>query len=80
MKKIIGYIYYCTHFNRNSGFYTRSYFNINLYTKFHTSTGSLEMANLLQYTISAITVTIALWSVYKVKNILKSSKSSVKVS
>ena len=39
-------------------------------------TSSLEMANLLQNTISAITVTIALWSVYKVKKVIQSSKSS----
>lgn len=43
-------------------------------------TGSLEMANLLQNTISAITVTIALWSVYKVKKVIQSSKSSEKTS
>ena len=51
-----------------------------IYTPNTYSTSSLEMANILQYTISAITVTIALWSVYKVKKIFKSSKSSVKVS
>lgn len=39
-----------------------------------------EMGTYLQYIISAITVTLALWSIHKVKEIVKSSKSSVKVS
>lgn len=44
------------------------------------TTSSIEIENLLQYTISAVTVTIALWSVYKVKKVIQISKSSVKVS
>ena len=49
------------------------------YTPDFYRTSSLEMANLLQNTISAITVTIALWSVYKVKKVIQSSKSSGKI-
>lgn len=51
-----------------------------IYTPNTYSTSSLEMANFLKYIISAITVTIALWSVYKVKHLLKSSNSSGNVS
>ena len=51
-----------------------------IYTPNTYSTSSLELTNFIEYTIYAITVTIALWGVYNVKNILKSTKSSVKVS
>lgn len=51
-----------------------------IYTPNSYSTNSLEMANFLQYIISAVTVTTAYWSIYKVKHILKNYKSSVKVS
>ncbi|HWL23244.1 MAG TPA: hypothetical protein VNR38_05775 [Ureibacillus sp.] len=40
---------------------------------------SLEMAKFVQYAITAVTVTIVLWSVYKVKDKMKGSKSSVDV-
>ena len=33
-EKNIWNFYHCTHFNRNSWFFTRNYFNINVYTKF----------------------------------------------
>lgn len=39
------------------------------------STSGQEMATFLQYIISAITVTLALWSVHKVKFLSKSSES-----
>lgn len=52
-------------------------FNYN--PEFHTTTG-VEMAGFIKYTISALTITIALWSVHKVKNAIKSSKSPVKIS
>ncbi|SDN14667.1 hypothetical protein SAMN05518871_103427 [Psychrobacillus sp. OK028] len=39
-----------------------------------------EMATFLQYIISAITVTLALWSIHMVKNLVKDSRSSVKIS
>lgn len=51
-----------------------------IYTPNTYSIGSIKMANYLQYTISAITVTIVLWILYKVKSILKNAKSSVKAS
>ena len=48
----------------------------NLYSQ----SGVLEMATYLQYIITAITVTLALWCIYKVKNLVKDSRLSVKVS
>ncbi|KYG34797.1 hypothetical protein [Alkalihalobacillus trypoxylicola] len=51
-----------------------------LYTPNSFSTNVMEMSNLLSYTISATTVTIILWSVFKLKNLWKGSKSMVKVS
>lgn len=39
-----------------------------------------EIATYLQYIILAVTVTLALWSIHKLKNLVKESKSSVKVS
>jgi hypothetical protein len=39
-----------------------------------------EMATYLQYIISAITVTLAIWSIHKVKSLVKDSRTSVKVS
>lgn len=50
------------------------------YTPNPYSTSGVEMAKFLQYIIFAMTVTISLWSVYKVKNLLKGSNSSVKIS
>ncbi|MCM3711993.1 hypothetical protein [Sporosarcina luteola] len=51
-----------------------------IYTPDPYSQGTQEMATYLQYIISAITVTLALWCIYKVKNIVKDFRSSVKVS
>lgn len=51
-----------------------------IYTPNPYSTNGVEMTNFIRHTISAITVTISLWSVHKVKSILKSSNSSVRVS
>jgi hypothetical protein len=51
-----------------------------IYTPNPYSTSGVEMANFVQYIIFAMTVTISLWGVYKVKNLLKGSNSSVKVS
>ena len=51
-----------------------------IYTPKIPLTSSLEMANFIQYTIYAITVTIALWGTYQAKSILKSSKSALKKS
>ncbi|WP_432360664.1 hypothetical protein [Sporosarcina sp. UB5] len=51
-----------------------------MYTPNHYSQGTQEMATYLQYIISAITVTLALWSIHKVKSLVKNSSSSVKVS
>jgi hypothetical protein len=48
-----------------------------IYTPNTYSTNSLELSNFLRYSITALTVTIALWSVYKLKNLLKSSKSTM---
>ncbi|RHW34025.1 hypothetical protein D1B33_14595 [Lysinibacillus yapensis] len=42
-----------------------------IYTPNTYSTGGLEMANIIKYSTYAITVTIAFWSVSKVKNMLK---------
>ncbi|MFJ8236043.1 hypothetical protein ACIQ34_09890 [Ureibacillus sp. NPDC094379] len=44
------------------------------------STSSFEMAKYVQYMITATTVTIALFFAFKVKSILKNSKSSAKLS
>ncbi|MCO0600484.1 hypothetical protein NGI46_24380 [Peribacillus butanolivorans] len=46
-----------------------------IYTPDPYSTSGQEMEIFLQYIISAITVTLALWSVHKVKLLLKGSKS-----
>ena len=46
-----------------------------IYTPDSYSTSGQEMDTFLQYIISAITVTLALWSVHKVKLLLKGSKS-----
>lgn len=51
-----------------------------IYTPNLYSTSGVEMANFLQYIISAMTVTISLWSVYKVKNLLKGSSAPVEIS
>lgn len=51
-----------------------------IYTPNPYSTKDQEMATFLQYIISAITVTLALWGVHKVKFLLKGSKSSLEVS
>lgn len=51
-----------------------------IYTPNPYSTNSVEMPNFLKYSISAITVTLFLWIVFKVKNLLKGCKSAVKVS
>ena len=44
------------------------------------SQSTQEMATYLQYIISAITVTLAIWSIHKVKSLVKDSRTSVKVS
>ncbi|WP_210367711.1 hypothetical protein [Bacillus sp. REN3] len=46
-----------------------------IYTPETHAANSIEMANLLQYTISAITVTIVLWGAFKVKKVLKKALS-----
>ncbi|MFS0892468.1 hypothetical protein [Peribacillus frigoritolerans] len=46
-----------------------------IYTPDSYSTSGQEMETFLQYIISAITVTLALWCVHKVKLLLKGSKS-----
>lgn len=51
-----------------------------IYTPNLYSTSGVEMANFLQYIISTMTVTISLWSVYKVKNLLKGSSAPVEIS
>ncbi|MDW0117553.1 hypothetical protein QTL97_11445 [Sporosarcina thermotolerans] len=51
-----------------------------MYTPNPNSQGTQEMATYLQYIISAITVTLALWSIHKVKSLVKNPSSSVKVS
>ena len=51
-----------------------------IYTPDPYSTSDQEMAIFLQYIISAITVTLALWGVHKVKFLLRGSKSSLEVS
>ena len=51
-----------------------------MYTPNPYSPSVQEMANYLQYIISAITVTLALWSIHKLKNLVTESNSSVKVS
>ena len=51
-----------------------------MYTPNSYTTGYQEMETIIQYIISAIIVTLTLWSVHKVKNLLKGSKSSVEVS
>ena len=51
-----------------------------MYTPNPYSQSVQEMATYLQYIISAITVTLALWSIHKVKNLVKDSRPSVKVS
>ena len=48
-----------------------------MYTPNSYTTGYQEMETIIQYVISAIIVTLTLWSVHKVKNLLKGSKSSV---
>ncbi|WP_375090450.1 hypothetical protein ACDZ29_06440 [Peribacillus sp. RS7] len=47
-----------------------------IYTPDSYSTSGQEMETFLQYIISALTVTLALWSVHKVKILLKGSKSA----
>ncbi|MBT2606518.1 hypothetical protein J7E55_26520 [Bacillus sp. ISL-53] len=47
-----------------------------IYTPDSYSTSGQEMETLLQYIISALTVTLALCSVHKVKLLLKGSKSA----
>lgn len=51
-----------------------------IYTPNPYSTNGLELASFLKYSMSAITVTLSLWIVSKFKNVLKSSKSEVKIS
>ena len=51
-----------------------------IYTPDFYSSSSVEMAAFIKYAISALIVTVALWSVHKLKNVIKSSKSPVKVS
>lgn len=51
-----------------------------MYTSNPYSQGTQEMATYQQYIISAITVTLALWSIHKVKSLVKNVRSSVKVS
>ncbi|OCA84188.1 hypothetical protein A8F94_15835 [Bacillus sp. FJAT-27225] len=51
-----------------------------IYTPNRYSTNGVEMANFLSYMISATTMTITLWIVFKQKNTLKGFKSTVKVS
>ncbi|MEK4244505.1 hypothetical protein MKZ20_04070 [Psychrobacillus sp. FSL K6-2684] len=45
----------------------------------YSTTNGLELASYLQYTISALTVTFALWGVYKVKSFITRTKPSIKI-
>ncbi len=51
-----------------------------IYTSNPYPTNGVEIAKFLKYSISAITVTLSLWIVFKVKNFIKICKSTVKVS
>jgi len=51
-----------------------------IYTPNPYSTNGVEITNFLKYSISAMTVTLSLWIVFKVKNLLKGCKSTVTVS
>ncbi|GEN82845.1 hypothetical protein SLU01_11570 [Sporosarcina luteola] len=51
-----------------------------IYTPNLYSQSGQEMATYLQYIISAITVTFALWSIHKLNNLVKNARSSVETS
>lgn len=51
-----------------------------IYTPDFYSSSSVEMAAFIKYAISALIVTVTLWSVHKLNNMVKSSKPPVKVS
>ena len=50
-----------------------------IYTPDFYSSSSVEMAAFIKYAISALIVTVALWGVHKIKDVIGNSKSSVKV-
>ncbi|SOC43899.1 hypothetical protein [Ureibacillus acetophenoni] len=50
-----------------------------IYTPDFYSSSSVEMAAFIKYAISALIVTVALWSVHKIKDVIGNSNSSVKV-